>query len=140
MKAKILVGLAACITSFSSMAARGYWEIVQVCDYEQVTVQEPKTACYYSGFLTGSGGVGIPFNINFTVNGHVSCSAHQYQTETRQEFNHSTGRWETVFYSGVVPLTGQSQFLADRVETQVVEGSCREERVWIRLCDNCQIP
>ncbi|MFT6777597.1 MAG: hypothetical protein ACJAV1_001516 [Paraglaciecola sp.] len=140
---KTLLSLAAVITTFSSAAAaNGYWEYVKVCDYEQVEVQQPKTSCVYSGIITSIGASysGISYFVNPIVNGHITCYPRQYASESRSEYNPSTQEWERVSYSGIVPLTYQGQYFVATTETVKVEGSCRTERVWIELCNNCQIP
>lgn len=81
---KILLSLAAVVTTFSStVAANGYWEHVEVCDYEQVEVQQPKTSCVYFGFITsvGAGYSVISYFVNPIVNGHITCDPNQYAHE-----------------------------------------------------------
>jgi hypothetical protein len=140
---KTLLSLAAVITTFSSAAAaNGYWEYVEVCDYEQVEVQQPKTSCVYSGVLTTytNGYSGINHYSTHTANSHFDCSSSLYESQYRNTFNNSTQEWDMKHYTGVIPLIYQNQHFATSTETVKVEGSCRTEQVWIELCNNCQIP
>ena len=144
----MVLGVALGMISTSAMA-RGYWEYKTVCDYETVYKDVDFTSCYYGGWEGHK-----YFTSSNILSGHVSCSSTAHTTQWVDE---ETCNWE---YQGVYPnqryvrvcktkptlksvwlnLTSQSHQVRQDAVRQKVEGSCREERVWIPLCPTCQIP
>jgi len=123
----------------SSVFANGYWEYRQVCDYETITTTTPYTACDYNGYLYN--GINSIFSYaTETWGGHVSCPYTSYKSEYRNVYNSQTQRWEYLWFSGYLNLYSTQHLTSTSTTTQVIEGSCRLERVWVPLCPRCQIP
>ncbi|MBQ4849600.1 hypothetical protein [Pseudoalteromonas sp. MMG012] len=147
-KAALVLGVALGIMS-TAAEARGYWEYKTVCDYETVYKDVDFTSCSYGGWESQK-----YFRSSSILNGHVSCSS---GINSSQWVDKETCNWE---YQGVYPnqkyvrvckmtptftsvwlnLESQSHQTRQDAVRQKVPGSCREERVWIPLCSNCQIP
>jgi len=136
---KILFATIAMLLS-TSVFANGYWEYREVCDYETITESYPYTDCYYNGYLwSGSKSIFISFEAR-SWSGHVSCPFTLYKSEFRTVYNSQTQQWESNWYSGNLNLYSTQHLTGTTSTTQVIEGSCRMERVWIPLCPRCQIP
>ena len=138
MLKKILFAIVAMLLS-TSVFANGYWETREVCDYETITSTNPYTLCEYGGNLY-SNGSSIYSYATDTKWGHVSCPGTYYQTESRSIYNSQTQQWENQWFSGHLYLYLTQHLTSTSTTQQVIEGSCRTERVWIPLCDGCQIP
>jgi len=130
-------------TSAFALADNGYWDHRTVCDYEQVEKLTPVTYCTYQGPLTGW--INNTYLSKYYSNtepspGHITCTPSKPISNTSYEWNPSTSTYEWITYSGIVTLSSQSQGYITSTTTELVEGSCREERVWVPLCPTCQIP
>ncbi|MFT6097871.1 MAG: hypothetical protein ACJAYF_000405 [Arenicella sp.] len=126
--------------SSQSAFANGYWDERQVCDYETVTVSTPYTACSYNGFLYSGIKQIYSYGQTLSFSGHVSCPFSTFGHEWRHAYNPQTQQWENDYYTGTLYLSSTQHLTSTSTTTQVVEGSCRIERVWVPICRRCQIP
>ena len=134
---KALLGLLLAAAS-AGVSANGYWDYRTVCDYETVTTQTPYTSCSYSGWLNGFGAGSVPSSSYFTLGGHTSCPSSDYKHVYQGYWD--GGQYKFAWFSGHLHLTSQNHSYHTKTERRRVEGSCRTERVWVELCDGCQIP
>lgn len=143
MKSFFLGVLFFSLVSTTAFAGNGYWDYRTVCDYETIETSEPVTLCLYNGYLYGWSASNYTANIfsyTSTAAGHINCQLNVARSELLRSYNYSTQEWETIHYSGTLPLVSQYQTDSTTTSTQVIPGSCREERVWIPLCPTCEIP
>ncbi|MFQ3245493.1 MAG: hypothetical protein ACI9SP_002141 [Arenicella sp.] len=155
IKAIVLIGLTL-ITS--NALANGYWDTQRVCDYQTITDTTYVSACRYKGDFVAFpssdpyGFYYMPrvaeFDETFTSKStttYPSCSFSRYVSfsESGLLFFH---KYNGSAVSGTGNFSGNA-FLASNVKTTetkprtvVIEGSCRFEDVWIKLCNGCQIP
>ncbi|WP_417441619.1 hypothetical protein [Idiomarina sp.] len=146
---QIIAFIAFFIFTYSSYAADwcaapdvdGYYKTVQVCDNYPETQE---TKCNFSGKLWGDLG-GYIVNERVTYSGNVSCDAKLYirPFDVCEEPEEPTDpNWDDSWpeepvnpapkcdsYSGDIPLFNREVVT---VEGDVIPGSCRSERVWIR--------
>lgn len=149
---KLLILLATALPFFAS-AQNGYWDVRQVCDYRTVQTNEPYTLCAYSGSLwTHHRGQYFSEWVTSSEmkNGHVACSSQMYTSRSvhyqapaywdaaNNRYVYPPAEW--IHLSGWIGLANTSHLNRTRSHTEVVPGSCREELVWIPLCEGCQIP
>jgi hypothetical protein len=142
MKHKILAAAFSALCFSSTALANGYWDYREVCDYETVEVEYPYVSCFYSGIATGStAGIYVSDQVTSLDSKPIGQNCDQFkQYHGSKRVQLPNGSYATVWLSGVIFLAQQSNEVFIRTETQVVEGSCRTERVWVPLCDGCQIP
>lgn len=145
MKYRYLCALSAGLFSLGASAS-GYWDFRTVCDYETVEIQHPVTHCAYAGQIYSNSRPrqAMQATAQSRLDGHTSCPASHYVTRRSKIWNDNEGRWEFVTFEGQLPLTSQSHDYDITTERRQVEGSCREEAVWIpcemdtegnRFCD-----
>jgi hypothetical protein len=136
------------VLSFGAAAQNGYWDYREVCDYEQKVTTTPITKCHYAGWLYIQNGLSADLNSwdrttygssTSTLNNHVQCSPTITDSSSRFITDRS-GRSLWAFYAGTLSLNNQTHTTKQTTSVEVVPGSCRTERVWIPLCENCQIP
>lgn len=152
LKNKLLILVATALPFFAS-AQNGYWDYREVCDYRTVQTNEPYTLCTYSGSLQTfhNGRFLSEWTTSSEVkNGHVACSSQMYSSTSKfyqapSYWDSATNRYvyppaEWIHLSGWIGLASTSHLNRTTSRTEVVPGSCREERVWVPLCEGCQIP
>lgn len=123
--------------------ANGYWDYREVCDYEQVQINTPKTNCTYRGSLHAIvGGVWMSYFVvqPQSFQGHSTCAGGITTSTWANVTDPVTGEWVGAWFDGYIPLVSQSHTYDVSYETRQVEGSCRFEQVWVPLCPTCEIP
>lgn len=121
---------------FASMlagSANAEWQEQQVCDYETIEIQVEKRDCHYSGTIHANVDDiirAVPASVLQTMVAPAVCPL-QTLTHKIKKVRTQEGRWEYVQFHGAIPLLSQSVYFVTEQRTQVVEGSCRTEWVWV---------
>lgn len=140
---KLMSAIALLLVSGQGVAQNGYWEYREVCDYETKEVLTPYTMCFYRGPATVF--IHNKFQVRYLelttkFDDHITCKPQETTSSWITEYDHGNKEWDTALASASIPLQGWQHKSDKKIITTKITDSCRTEKVWIPLCDNCQIP